>query len=168
MKETIAMAINKDKDKGGTGNKNLYEDVEFHLFNDAQEAWFWFVQAQEARNEGARFTAGVSLFPRPCEPADMLKILDGLYRQRRLMRDHLLVLRHYGRRQLAPDLNRVKEVQAHRLWHEALERIEPILIRKGIVQPKKFLNKLGTNHPNKFWSRGAVVHSNKNFVRASL
>ncbi len=164
----MEMAMNKDKETIGKNKKKLYEDIEFHLFDDAEEAWFWFIQAQAARNEGARFTAGVGLFPRPCEPSDILKILDGLYRQRRLMRDHLLVLRHYGRRQLAPDESRIKEYHAHRLWHEAMERIEPILKRKGIVQSKKFVTKLGTNHPNKFWSQGAVVHSNNNLGQARL
>lgn len=125
-------------------------------FLDAPEAWFWFIQAQQARNEGARYTAGMSLTPRPCEPTDVLKILDGLYRNRLLMRDHLLVLRHYGRRQLAPDPRRVKEAIAYKLWCEAFERIEPILIRKKIVRQKT----LTTSHPNQFWNMAATVHNN--------
>lgn len=125
-------------------------------FIDTVEAWFWFIQAQQARNEGARYTAGMSLMPRPCEPADILKVLDNLYRKRRLLRDHLLILRHYGRRQMVPDPRRAKEVRADILWREAIERIEPVLIRKGIVRAKK----LTTPYPNKFWSCGAVVHTN--------
>ena len=104
------------------------------LFHDAEEAWFWFIQAQAARNDGARYTAGRSLTPRPCEPTDFLKILDRLYRQRVLLRDHLLVLRHYGRRQMAPDNRRTKEAIAYKLWTEAFEKIEPVLIKKNIVQ----------------------------------
>lgn len=102
-------------------------------FDSAQEAWFWFVSAQAAKNDGARFVSGAGLYPRPCEPIDILKVLDRLHRNRRLVRDHLLVLRHYGRRHLAPDPTRVKENRAHHLWHEALERIEEVLITKGIV-----------------------------------
>lgn len=136
--------------------QNAETDPNCVPFVDATEAWFWFILAQQARNEGARYTAGLSLTPRPCEPADILKILDGLYRKRMLLRDHLLVLRHYGRRQMVPDPRRIKEVQADKLWKEALGRIEPILIRKGIVRGKK----LTTNHPNKFWRYGAKVHSN--------
>ena len=108
-------------------------------FETAQEAWFWFIKAQEARNDGARYKAGLSLIARPCEPTDILKILDRLYRQRLLLRDHLLVLRHYGRRQYAPDPRRVKEAIAHKLWVEAFERIEPVLLRKKIVSGKRFL-----------------------------
>lgn len=147
-------------------------DRDYVPFVDAPEAWFWFIQAQEAKNEGARFTAGQSLTPRPCEPTDILKILDTLYRNRRLMRDHLLVLRHYGRRQLAPDPRRVKEARAHHLWVEAMERIEPILIKKGIVKEQAFLKapiapetngqkKLTCNNPNKYWMHGAVVHQGR-------
>lgn len=103
-------------------------------FHSAEEAWFWFIAAQAARNDGARFVAGQGLLPRPCEPVDILRVLDRLYRQRMLLRDHLLVLRHYGRRHLAPDPRRIKEVRAYSLWREALERIEPVLIRKKIVR----------------------------------
>lgn len=104
------------------------------LFESAQEAWFWFIAAQNAKNDGARFVAGAGLYKRPCEPIDILKTLDRLHRNRRLNRDHLLVLRHYGRRHMAPDLYRKKEVRAYHLWNEALERIEEVLVAKGIVE----------------------------------
>ncbi|MCC6598521.1 MAG: hypothetical protein IT559_07010 [Alphaproteobacteria bacterium] len=107
-------------------------------FIDAEEAWFWFIAAQQAKNEGARFTAGLGVCPRPCEPIDILKVLDALYRQRRLLRAHLLVLRHYGRRFMAPDPRRVKEARAAQLWHEALERISVVLERKGIIAPGSY------------------------------
>jgi hypothetical protein len=62
-----------------------------------------------------------------------LSILDRLYRQRRLLRDHLLVLRHYGRRMLPPDPRRVKEFHAYKVWTEALARLAPVFQRKGII-----------------------------------
>lgn len=102
-------------------------------FSNAEEAWFWFILAQQAKEEGARLVAGFSSSLRPCEPVDILNILNGLYRHRRLLMDHLLVLRHYGRRQLSPDPRRPKEARASVLWHEALSRLENIFIRKGIV-----------------------------------
>lgn len=102
-------------------------------FASAEEAWFWFIQAQAARNDGARFSMGIGTVPRPCEPTDILKILDRLRRNRRLLMEHLLVLRHYGLRLMPPDPDRVKEFHAHHLWTEALERLEEIFITKGIV-----------------------------------
>lgn len=129
-------------------------------FESAEEAWFWFLDAQDARNDGARFVSGAGLVPRPCEPMDILKVLDRLHRQRRLVMDHLLVLRHYGKRKMPPDPRRMKEVRAHNLWKEALERIEPVLVRKGIVRSKNPL----MERPNKFWAHGAVVYESGAFL----
>ncbi len=103
-------------------------------FVSAEEAWFWFMQNHAARCAGARIRAGEGLVARPCEPVDVLRALDRLYRQRRLLRDHLAVLAHYGRRLMAPDPRRRREQRACSLWDEALARLEPVLRRKGIVQ----------------------------------
>jgi hypothetical protein len=139
-------------------DKNRYTpknqpDVKTTPFDNAEDAWLWFILAQEARNEGARFTAGAGLIARPCEPADILTCIDRLYRNRRLVMDHLLVLRHYGKRQLPPDPRRVKEVRAFALWKEALERIEPVLVRKGIVRLK-----LSLPQPGRYWAHQAVIY----------
>ena len=53
-------------------------------FRDAEEAWLWTMAALMARREGARFRANQGLIVRPCEPDDVVKCLDGLYRQRRI------------------------------------------------------------------------------------
>ena len=110
-------------------------------FENAEEVWFWFITAQQARNDGARFTAGGGLLQRPCEPVDILKVLDGLYRKRHLKCDHLLVLRHYGRRNMPPERRRQKEARAFYLWEEALERMEPELERKGIITKQNWVTK---------------------------
>lgn len=112
-------------------------------FSSAEEAWFWFIQAQQARNDGARFSFGAGLYPRPCEPIDILKVLDRLYRRRELLMDHVLVLRHYGRRMLPPDQGRVKERRAHGLWIEALGRMEMVMVGKGIVALSGFDGRAG-------------------------
>lgn len=129
-------------------------DAPTTAFDNAEDAWFWFILAQDARNEGARFSAGLSLVTRPCEPSDILKCIDRLYRNRRLSMDHILVLRHYGKRQLSPDPRRVKEVRAFALWKEALERIEPVLVRKGIVRSKLTL----PSRPSRFWAHTAIIY----------
>jgi hypothetical protein len=102
-------------------------------FADPQEAWFWSVQATDAKLAGARIAAGLGLVPRPCEPGDVVRAVDRLYRQRRLERDHLLVLVHYGRRAAAPDPQRTREARASLLWGEAFARLGPVLRAKGIV-----------------------------------
>lgn len=119
-------------------NAEVNNDV-FQPFDSVEDAWFWFVTAQQARSDGARYQSGVGLVRRPCEPVDILKVLDHLYRKRRLLRDHLLVLRHYGRRHMAPDPRRKKEERAFQLWSEAFERMRPILERKGIVHENNWV-----------------------------
>ncbi|CAO3447982.1 hypothetical protein [Azospirillum argentinense] len=103
-------------------------------FGSAEEAWFWSVQAQDAKAAGARIAAGRGLIQRPCEPGDVLCAVDRLYRRRLLIRDHLHVLVHYGRRLMAPDPERYREQRAHTLWREAFDRLRPVLREKGIVQ----------------------------------
>ncbi len=131
----------KDKNKDKQMQKNKGADKNEGIpFDTIEDLWFWFIMAQQARNDGARYISGAGLIPRPCEPVDILKILDDLYRKRRLLREHLLVLRHYGRRHLAPDPNRVKEVRSYYLWKDALERMRPVLERKGIIQKRDRLS----------------------------
>lgn len=102
-------------------------------FPTAAEAWFWAVQAQVAKNDGARVAAGLGLVARPCEPGDIIRAVDRLYRRRQLTRDHLHVLVHYGRRMEAPAAERWREQRAASLWGEAFAVIVPVLVDKGIV-----------------------------------
>ena len=109
-------------------------ETETTPFDSAEEAWFWFLLAYKAQQEGARFVAGAGLVPRPCEPIDILKSVDRLYRNRRLLMGHILVMRHYGLRNLPPDSRRMKEARAAKLWSEAMERLSEVLESKGIVR----------------------------------
>jgi hypothetical protein len=134
---------------------NTYHDSKGTVpFATAEEAWFWFIDAQQARNDGVRMVAGAGLYPRPCEPVDILKILDRLYRSRRLIRDHLLVLRHYGQRKMPPDAYRAKEARAHVLWREAMEIISDVLIQKGILESQ-------ADVPSALWHQYATVWENR-------
>jgi hypothetical protein len=108
-------------------------DEEGVPFRSGEDAWFWFMAAYQAKSEGARITAGQGIVPRPCEPLDILKVVDRLHRNRVLILDHVLVLRHYGQRFLRPDGARVREMRAAQLWREAIGHLESILIDKGIV-----------------------------------
>ncbi len=125
-------------------------DIKTTPFDSAEEAWFWFILAQKAREDGARFVAGSGLVPRPCEPIDVLKCVDRLYRKRRLVMDHILVMRHYGLRQMPPDPRRIKEARAAKLWKEAMERLSDILVTKGIVRELR----TGEQH----WLFDAVIY----------
>ena len=70
------------------------------MFRNAEEAWFWTMGVLIARREGAvRSRPGI---PRPCEPNDILRCLDVLYRSRRIDLIHARVLRIWGERQMVP------------------------------------------------------------------
>lgn len=103
-------------------------------FESVEDAWFWCVAAMEAKGDGARTVAGMSLVPRPCEAVDIIKAIDTLYRNRRLMIDHIRVLKHYGVRHMAPDPRRKREARAFTLWDEAMVRLESVLETKGILR----------------------------------
>lgn len=102
-------------------------------FATAEEAWFWTMAALIARQDGARIVSGRGLVQRPCEPDDVVRSLDRLYRQRRIDLGHARILRRWGERQLAPDPRSPSEAGDARLWQEALSRLEWPLRVKGIV-----------------------------------
>jgi hypothetical protein len=102
-------------------------------FRSAEEAWFWTMSALVARREGARVRAGQGLSVRPCDPDDVVKCLDRLYRQRRIELTHARVMRVWGERGVPPSPRHPEERADHRIWCEAMQRLEFPLRVKGIV-----------------------------------
>ena len=102
-------------------------------FRSAEEAWIWTMTALVARRDGARYTANQGKIGRPCDPDDVVKILDALYRQRRIDLLHARILRIWGERGSAPDPTYAVERSDWILWKEALDRMEWLLRVKGIV-----------------------------------
>ena len=102
-------------------------------FASAEEAWFWTMSALIARREGARLSAGRGSVIRPCEPDDVVKCLDRLYRQRRIELQHARIMRIWGERGSAPNPRFASERGDARLWLEAMERMDFPLRQKGIV-----------------------------------
>ncbi len=102
-------------------------------FANAEEAWFWTMAALIARRDGARLSAGRGTVVRPCEPDDVVKCLDRLYRQRRIELGHARILRIWGERGCAPNPRYPAERGDLRLWREAMERLDFPLRQKGIV-----------------------------------
>lgn len=100
-------------------------------FASAEQAWFWTMAALTARREGTG--SGGSGTQRPCDPDDVVKCLDLLYRRRRIDLVHARILRIWGQRQMAPNPAYAAEKCDWRIWHEAMERLEWSLRVKGIV-----------------------------------
>jgi hypothetical protein len=102
-------------------------------FSNAEEAWIWTMAALVARRDGARYTANQGKIGRPCDPDDIVRSLDALYRQRRIDLLHARILRIWGERGSAPDPTHAMERADWKLWKEALDRLEWPLRVKGIV-----------------------------------
>jgi len=102
-------------------------------FASAEEAWFGTMAALIARQEGARLSAARGAVMRPCEPDDVVKCLDRLYRQRRIELSHARILRLWGERGTAPNPRVPSERGDLRPWREAMDRMDFPLRQKGIV-----------------------------------
>jgi hypothetical protein len=100
-------------------------------FHSAEQAWFWTMAALVARHEGrARSAAAIR---RNCEPDDVIRCLDTLYRSHRITLAHARILRLWGERQTAPDPSYDSERTEWQVWHDALQRLEWLLRMKGII-----------------------------------
>lgn len=101
-------------------------------FTSAEQAWFWTMGALRARHEGAS-SSGRRSVPRPCDPDDVVKCLDQLYRNNRVDLAHARILRRWGERQEVPDASSNVQNGDAALWREAMERLDPPLRLKGII-----------------------------------
>jgi hypothetical protein len=101
-------------------------------FKTCAEAWLWTVGALRARRDNPWYRER-RLVERPCQPDDVMRCLDALYRRRRIDLVHARTLFVWGERQRAPNPFYATERTDHRLWIEALERLEWPLRVKGIV-----------------------------------
>jgi len=108
-------------------------------FRSASEAWIWTMQALVARRDGARLRAGVGAVERPCEPDDVVKALDRLYRQRLIDLQHARIMRIWGERGAEPNPEIPQERGDARLWREAMSKLDPLLRRVGIIGSGRIL-----------------------------
>ena len=109
------------------------DELQAEPFRSAEAAWFWTLAALNARRDGSRHSVNKGLLRRPCDPEDVVKCLDTLYRRRRIDLVHARILRIWGERQMAPNPNFPSERSDWRFWREALNRLEWPLRVKGIV-----------------------------------
>ncbi len=106
------------------------EEDEGEPFATPEDAWVWYSQCQRARDEGARYVAGLGAVIRPCSPDDIVREVRRLYRHRILRGAHLRVLVRFG---CDSGVAIGGDQTASRLWREALDRLEAPLRAKGIV-----------------------------------
>lgn len=111
-----------------------YYDTPTAPFVDAEEAWFWFMRCQRAREEGARFEETPGSVTRPCDPDDLYRAAVGLLRKRQITVEHLRVLAFFGACERPPDPRCRDEERPARLWNEALDKLTTVLKKKGIIE----------------------------------
>ena len=100
-------------------------------FRSPEEAWFWTMAALAARHNGSRREKARIL--RPCDPDDVVRCLDQLYRDGHVGLVHARILRLWGERQTAPDARFEGEIFDHRIWRETMDRLDQPLRAKGII-----------------------------------
>lgn len=103
-------------------------------FSSSEEAWFWFVRSQKARNDGARFERGMERVARPCYPDDVYRAVKKLAERKLIGAQHLKVLNSFGMLERPPDPCFREEERQFQLWDEALDRLSTELKNKKIVQ----------------------------------
>ncbi len=118
-------------DRVETPRATAYSVPRAEPFHSAEQAWFWTIGALTARREGASRSKSSTI--RPCDPDDVVKCLDVLYRRRRIDLVHARILRVWGERQTAPNPAYPAERADAAIWREALERLEWPLRVKGII-----------------------------------
>ncbi len=101
-------------------------------FPSAEQAWFWTMSALAARHTGTN-ASGSGKTPRPCDPDDVIRALDQLYRQRRIDLVHARILRIWGERGAAPSARHPGQASDARIWREAMDRLDAKLRARGIV-----------------------------------
>ncbi len=104
------------------------------LFESAEEAWFWFCK-YDART-GYKAKTSICKVVRPCFLDDIYIVVSKLYLARKISERHLKTIIKYGRMQMIPDERIVDEQEEALWWSDAMDKIETILIKKGIVRCK--------------------------------
>ena len=103
-------------------------------FRSAEEAWLWTMATLTARRDGASAQWRPDGPARPCDPDDVVRCLDRLYRQRSIELLHARILRIWGERQRAPRCDNQQQHSDWRLWYQALGQLEWTLRASGIVR----------------------------------
>lgn len=101
-------------------------------FRSAEAAWLWTMECIVARRGGSGEAFGIGA-NRPCEPDDVVKALDRLYRQRRLGLHHARIMRIWGEKGRAPLAYLTTEKADARIWSEAMRAMDTPLRARGIV-----------------------------------
>lgn len=114
----------------------MTQEIPYQPFDTVEECWFWTMSSLMARRDGTGRPIP-SPIKRPCDPDDVVKVLDRLYRQRKIDLQHARILRIWGERGIAPNPRFASERGDLRIWVEAITALYPPLRQKGIVAQER-------------------------------
>ena len=115
--------------------RNIYQKLSDNRkttpFQSSEEAWFWYCLCEQLGSERGR--GGESKTARPCESSDILIAVKRLFQAGVLNSAHIRILQKYGFEQAPPHVNFGATERICRLWREAMDFLDSLLRRKGIV-----------------------------------
>ncbi|MDY6408131.1 MAG: hypothetical protein SPL08_05485 [Pseudomonadota bacterium] len=101
-------------------------------FESSEEAWFWYCLCENLGFERGHNQGGK--IARPCETSDIILAVKRLLHQGLLSPEHIHILHKYGTEQAPPHINFGATQKICRLWKEAMEYLDSLLRKKGIVR----------------------------------
>lgn len=102
-------------------------------FDNAEEVWFWFCACLQARGEGLRSKSDYNGEIRPCETADIYRIIKRLKSSGYLNGRHLRVMYCWGALHCPPYYDRRAKRSEIRLWCDAMSLLESVFRSKNII-----------------------------------
>lgn len=104
------------------------------LFDCAEDAWFWYCKYEKRTPYKSNNSNDVVI--RPCVVDDIYLCVVKLYLAKKISERHIKTLVKYGRMLCPPDV-RIKDEELEALWwDDAMDKLETVLRKKGIVRCK--------------------------------
>ena len=107
------------------------KEEEMTPFENAEEAWFWCCLCEQLQ-KGSRHRADSNVV-RPCEKSDIVIAVKRLLQTGVLRPSHIKILSKYGLSQVPPHPHFGDSLKICSLWKEALDFLDVLLKKKGIV-----------------------------------
>ncbi|MCK5296783.1 MAG: hypothetical protein KAJ75_07815 [Alphaproteobacteria bacterium] len=108
-------------------------ETQVALFENSEEAWFWYCRSQILRDSGARLSGNDNIAARPCDADDIYKAVKSLLIAGRLRKYHLKTLLKFGYLSTPPDDRVSEQKKESGWWKEALNLLSTILRQKRML-----------------------------------
>lgn len=104
------------------------------LFDCAEDAWFWYCKYEKRTPYKSNNSNNVVI--RPCVLDDIYLCVEKLFFAKKIGGRHVKTLIKYGRMLCPPDIRVEDEAMEALWWDDAMDKLETLLRKKGIVRCK--------------------------------